>query len=160
VISKIVLAALAIGLLSSVALAASDQITDEERESGVKKEEIVRYAFAGNKMTLVFLFAMNRDCSVMDGWAYEIIKQPEHGTAELTPHTDFPTFLKSSPLFKCNEQKVEGQMLTYKPSAGYKGPDSLTYLMIGPSGFAWERTYHFNVRSLPATTTRLKQRGA
>jgi len=48
-------------------------------------------------------------------------------------------------------------VLTYKPNAGYKGPDSLTYVEIAPSGYAFEKTYHFNVRSLPPTSTGSKQ---
>jgi len=137
---------------------AGDEWTDEERAAGIKKEEFVRYAFAGNTMELMFLVALEIDCSVDEGWAYEIIKQPEHGIATLKPHTGFTYFAKSNPRHKCNEQKVEGQLLTYKPDAGYKGPDSLTYVSINSSGMAWERTYRFNVRALPAATN--KKRGA
>jgi len=135
--------------------------SDEETASGVKKEEYLRYAFAGHKMELAFLYSLDIDCSLYEGYAYEIIKQPEHGTAELKPHTAFPYFPKGNPRVRCNEQKVDGQLLTYKPNAGYKGPDSLTYVMIAPSGLAWERTYKFNVRSMPAATSgRPKERGA
>jgi hypothetical protein len=136
------------------------QWTEEEIASGVKKEDLVRYAFAGNKMNLTFLYALEPDCSLIEGWAFEIIKEPEHGKAELKPHTGFPIFPKGNARYKCNEQQVEGQMLTYKPDAGYKGPDSLTYLMISPSGLAWERTYRFNVRQLPAHTLGPKKRSA
>ena len=51
-------------------------------------------------------------------------------------------------------------MLTYKANAGYKGPDSLTYIEMAPSGYAFEKTYHFNVRSIPAATTGPKQRNS
>jgi hypothetical protein len=152
-------AALALGLLSSAALTA-EQWTEEEITSGVRKIEYVRYAFAGQKMNLQFLFAMNPDCSAVEGWAFEIVKQPEHGTAEIAPHIGFPTFPKENSRYKCNEHKVEGQMLTYKASAGYKGPDSFTYVEIAPSGYAFEKTYRFNVRSIPATTTGPKKRDA
>src|SRR5215813_2265221 len=150
--------ALAIVLLASTSVLAAEQWTEEEQTSGVKKVEYVRYAFAGQKMKLQLLSAMDMDCSIVEGWAFEIIKQPEHGTAEIVPHTAFPTYPKDNQRYRCNEHKVEGQMLTYKPNAGYKGPDSFTYLEIAPSGFAWEKTYRFNVRSLPATTTGPKKR--
>jgi hypothetical protein len=155
---RLLFAALALGLLSSAALA--EEWTDEERMSGVKKEEYVRYAFAGQKMQLYFLYAIEIDCSAVEGYVYEITKKPEHGIAELVPHTDFPIFPKNNPRAKCNEQKVDGYSLSYKANAGYKGPDSFTYVMIGPSGFAWERTYRFNVRELPASTSGPKKRGA
>ena len=48
---RLLLAALALGLLSSTAIAA-EQWTEEEQTSGVKKLEFVRYAFAGQRMTL------------------------------------------------------------------------------------------------------------
>ena len=134
--------------------------SDEETASGVKKEEYLRYAFAGHKMELAFLYSLDIDCSLYEGYAYEIIKQPEHGTAELKPHTAFPYFPKGNPRTKCNEQKVDGQMLTYKPEAGYKGPDSLTFLSISPGGFVFERTFRLNVRQHPATTKKPKQKDA
>src|SRR5215467_1260749 len=100
------------------------------------------------------------DCSIVEGWAFEIIKQPEHGTAEIVPTTAFPTYPKENPRHKCNEHKIDALMLTYKPNTGYKGPDSFTYVEIAPSGYAFEKTYRFNVRAIPATTTGPKQRGA
>jgi len=134
--------------------------TDEEVANGIRREDIVRYAFSGQKMNLTFLYVLEADCSAIDGWEFEIIKQPEHGIAEFKSHTGFAYFPKSNVRFKCNEQKVEGQMLTYKAEKGYKGPDSFTYLMISPGGLAWERTYRLNVRTLPATNSRPKQKDA
>jgi len=152
--------ALAIVLLASTSVLAAEQWTDEEQTSGVKKVEYVRYAFAGQKMKLQLLVAMNPDCSVTEGWAFEIIKQPEHGTAEIATTSAFPTYPKEDPRRKCNEHKIDGLMLTYKPDNGYKGPDSFTYIEIAPSGYAFEKTYRFNVRSIPAATTGPRQRGA
>lgn len=158
---KFLIIAAAAGLLSSTAFAADEKWTDDENASGVKKMEFVRYAFAGQKMKLQYLYALDIDCSNFDGYAFEITKQPEHGTAEIVPQTFFPMYTKDNPRFRCNEHKIDGQILTYTPAAGYKGPDSLTYIQIGPSGLAWEKTYHFNVRSLPPTTTGSpKQKGA
>jgi hypothetical protein len=134
--------------------------TDEELANGVRREDIVRYAFSGQQMNLAFLYAVEMDCSVIDGWEYEIIKQPEHGIAEIRPHTGFTFFPKGNPRAKCNEQKIDGQMLIYRAEKGYKGPDSFTYLTINPAGFAVERTYRFNVRALPATHARAKQKDA
>ena len=97
---RLLLTTLALALLSSAAPAA-EQWTEEEQTSGVKKMEMVRYAFAGQKMKLQLLVAMNPDCSVVEGWAFEIIKQPEHGTAEIVPTSAFPTFPKENPRYKC-----------------------------------------------------------
>jgi len=135
-------------------------ITDEESAAGMRKEEFVRYAFGGTEMKLAFLYVLEADCSEIDGWEYEIVKQPEHGIAALKQHTGFASFPKGNPRTKCNEQKVDGQMLTYKPEAGYKGPDSLTFLSISPGGFVFERTFRLNVRQHPATTKKPKQKDA
>jgi hypothetical protein len=151
--------ALAIMLLAATSVLAAEQWTEEEQTSGIKKIEYVRYAFAGQKMRLQILSALDIDCSPIEGWAFEIIKQPEHGTAEITPTTTFPSYPKDNPRYKCSEHKIDALVLTYKPSAGYKGPDSFTYLEISPSGYAYEKTYRFNVRAVPATTTGPKQRG-
>src|SRR5215813_3213929 len=152
--------ALAMVLLASTSVLAAEQWTDDEMTSGVRKIEYVRYAFAGQKMKLQFLTVMDLDCTVVDGWAFEIIKQPEHGVAEISSTTAYPTYPKENPRAKCNEHKVETNVLTYKANAGYKGPDSFTYVEIAPSGYAFEKTYRFNVRAIPATTTGPKQRGA
>jgi hypothetical protein len=154
---RLLLAVLAIGLLSSTTLA-NEEWTEEETNAGVKKMEFVRYAFAGVTMKLQYLYALDLDCSTFDGYEYEITKRPEHGTAEIVTQTFFPMYPKGNPRFRCNENKVDGFMLTYTPKVGYKGPDSLTYTMIGPSGLAWEKTYNFNVRSAPATASGPKKR--
>src|SRR5262245_41850628 len=66
--------ALAIVLLASTSVLAAEQWTEAETATGVKKVEYVRYAFAGQKMKLQLLSAMDMDCSIIEGWAFEIIK--------------------------------------------------------------------------------------
>jgi hypothetical protein len=147
-------------LLSAPAAFAEDQWTAEEAVAGVKKQEVMRYAFAGNKMILANLFSMREDCSVVEGWGYEIVKKPQHGTAEIVPGAFFPTWPKDNPRSKCNEHKIDGYQLTYTAKAGYKGPDSFTSVEISPAGLAWETTYLFNVRPYPPTTSGSKAKDA
>jgi len=150
-----------VAMLAVVASAnADDTWTNEEILAGVKKQDVVRYAFAGNKMSLSNLFSMNMDCSIAEGWVYEIIKQPEHGTAEIVPTSIFPTWSKDNLRSKCNEHKVDAHVVTYTAKVGYKGPDRFTYVEIGPNGLAWETTFHLNVRPVPATSTGPKARDA
>lgn len=129
------------------ASAAEKPWTDEEQAAGIRKLEFVRYAFAGKQQIIQLLYALNPDCSEVDGWVFEITKQPEHGVANVEPSSFFPIYPKDNPRYKCNEHKIQMQVLTYQAKEGYKGPDSLTYLEIGPSGIAWEKTFHFNVRA-------------
>jgi hypothetical protein len=140
-------------LPSAIALAvvgnasAADKWTDEETLAGLKTLEHTRYALSGSPLRLRFLYALGPDCSFIDGWQYAVIKEPEHGTAEIVPYTAFPSFAKDNPRFKCNEQQIQGQALIYKPNDNYEGRDSFTFLDLTPSGFAQETTYTFNVRA-------------
>jgi len=135
----------------------SDKWTPEEIQTGTKKLEYLRYAFAGQKMHIANLFALTLDCVIPAGWAYEIVKQPAHGVAELKANGFFPTYAADNPRFKCNSTKINSYTLTYTPALGYKGPDTLVYLEIGPDGLAWETTMRFNVRPFPMTTPNPKQ---
>jgi len=145
-------AALALGLLTSVAFTADKPWTEEELASGIRKAEALRYAFAGQKMKVRYLYALDLDCTSTE-WAFEIIKQPEHGTVEIVTQSFFPMYPKDNPRSRCNEQKIDGHLIIYTPSKSYKGPDSFVLQEINGSGIAWETTYNFNVRSIPAVTT-------
>ena len=80
IMKRLLLATLALGLLSSAALPA-DKWTDEEFAAGVKKVEYVRYAISGKTMKLNFYYALDTDCADV-GYSYSIMKQAEHGKAE------------------------------------------------------------------------------
>jgi len=101
-------------LASTSALAADPQWTEEEQAAGVKKLEFVRYAFAGKVQNLQLLYALNPDCSEVEGWEFEITKQPEHGVANIEPYSAFPFYPKDNPRYKCNEHKIQMQVLTYQ----------------------------------------------
>jgi hypothetical protein len=142
-----VIAVLTLGLLSSAAVA-DDKWTSEENAAGLKQMEYTRYAFAGKLLRLRPLYALNMDCSPFEGYQFAVIKAPEHGTAEVVPHTFFPTFAKDNPRSKCNEKQIDAQALVYQPNDNYEGRDSFVFLELSPSGYATEVTYTFNVRLL------------
>jgi hypothetical protein len=143
--SILLASAIALGVVGNAS--AADKWTDEETSAGLKKIERTRYALSGSPLRLQFLYALNSDCSFIDGYQFAIIKEPDHGTAEIVPYTAFPSFAKDNPRFKCNEQQIQGHALIYKPNDNYEGPDSFTFLDLTPSGFAQETTYTFNVRA-------------
>jgi hypothetical protein len=147
---KVLLTVAAIGLLSSTASAADFKWSPEELEAGFKRIEIVRYAFAGIPIKVNTYNYLNADCSPTEGWHVEIIKQPEHGTAEIVKTEFFTTYAKDNPRFKCNETKSAGVAITYKADAGYAGKDQFTFLDVNATGFASEFTYILNVRSSAA----------
>ena len=81
------------------ASAAEKPWTDEEQAAGIRKLEFVRYAFAGKQQTIQLLYALNPDCSEVDGWVFEITKQPEHGVANVEPSSFFPIYPKDNPRY-------------------------------------------------------------
>jgi len=135
--------ACAIALLASPVMA--QKWTEEEIASGTKKQEFVRYAPSGKTMKIGHLYALEEDCSDAE-FTYSIQKQAEHGKAEIVPASFHPTFGKENPRYKCNEQMIDGFLLTYTSKKDYTGPDSFTLLVVTSSGLAREETYTFNVR--------------
>jgi len=144
---KSILLASAIAFVVVGNASAADKWTDEENLAGLKKTERVRYALSGQPIRIMILYALNVDCSPMEGYQRMITKAPEHGTAEIVPFLHFPNFAKETPRYKCNEKQIQAQALVYKPNDNYEGPDSLTYLELNPSGFAEEEIFTFNVRA-------------
>jgi hypothetical protein len=57
--------------------------TSEEATTGIKKVENTRHVLSDVPTTLWLIFPMNQNCSPIDDRQYEIMKEPEHGIAEL-----------------------------------------------------------------------------
>jgi hypothetical protein len=72
--------------------------------------------------------------------------QPDHGTVETTPATNFATYPKDNLRYKCNQHRVKGVQVNYKSAEKYVGDDALDILVLFPGGFAWEVHYDISVR--------------
>ena len=149
-IAYALLTAGAFGLLLSSPLAA--EWTDEEVAAGLKRAEYTRHVISGNIARLQFLVAVNPDCSLADGYQFSLTKEPEHGTVDFVPYIGFATYAKDNVRAKCNDKKLEGHMLSYKPKDGYVGVDSFTFLELFPSGMGREITFRMNVRPVKPKT--------
>jgi len=126
---------------------AADQWTPEEIASGLKQQEFVRYALSGAPVRLQIPYALDTECSLVEGYQSVIAEAPEHGTAEIVSYAFNPSYPKGDPRYKCNERTIEGKAVIYTSKDGYAGPDKFTFLAIQPGGFAIETTFFFNVRS-------------
>jgi hypothetical protein len=58
--------------------------------------------------------------------------------------TGFSNYI--GPLAKCNQQKVQGVLLTYKSAQKFIGNDAVELLVLMPGGFAWENHFDISVR--------------
>jgi hypothetical protein len=143
--SRFPLTVLAFGLLLSPAFA-QEEWSKDELAAGVKRLEYTRQALPGKKMSFAFLYAVNPDCSIIDGHEAKVTKKPEHGAVEIVPVDRFPMYAKDNPRFKCNEKKTRGLNVNYKSSDGYKGPDAFEFFDMLPTGATREFIYNINVR--------------
>ena len=79
--------------------------TPEERVTGIKKQEYTRYVLSGVTSTLGFLTHFTPSCGLRTDYENQIMKEPEHGTAELVPTTEVAILAKDSPFFHCSGKK-------------------------------------------------------
>jgi hypothetical protein len=131
--NRILLAACALGLLSSQAYGQAEW-TPEESKAGLRKVEQTRYVRTGKQFS-GSLTLINTACVVLDA-DHAVTKEPEHGTVTIEIIEHHTNFSKDSARAKCNEKKVRGHVLQYKANAGYAGTDAFEVLSIGPSGHA------------------------
>jgi dienelactone hydrolase len=81
---------------------------------------------SGRPSRVLFVPALNSNCSERGIVGLEITQPPSHGTAIVEVRRDMPKFPSSDPLAACNTTLVTGQVVVYTPSAGYTGPETLT----------------------------------
>jgi caspase domain-containing protein len=111
-----------------------------------EKREFNRVVGFGKSQRIGFYTWLNPDCTVMGDTEIRITKQPEHGSVETKPATNFPGYPKEHVLAKCNEHRVRGMQVNYKSAEKYVGSDAVELLALFPSGFAWEVHYDISVR--------------
>ena len=152
--SRFLLTVCAFGLLFSSALAQEKSLDELDRESdriwgreGLQRVQLARTVPSGTNKSanFAFLYAVNPDCTSGGDINVRVIKQPEHGKVETPPTSQFPTFSKQSNRYKCNQHKVKGVLVNYKPEK-YVGEDAFDILIIYPDGFAREVHYDISVR--------------
>ena len=134
---SLLLTVLAIGLLSSSAFA---------QEEGLQKKQYTRVVASEANTRIGFFTGLNPDCTASGNVNIRVTKQPEHGSAETTTTTNFPGYPKEHVRAKCNEHRVRGVQVNYKPAEKYVGSDEFELLVLWPSGTGWEVHYGISVR--------------
>jgi hypothetical protein len=139
---SLLLTVLAFELLSSSSAFAEEQ----PRQEGLEKKRFTRVVASGTNQRIGFYYALNPDCTTSGNVSVRVTKQPEHGSTEITTAINYPFYSKENIRSKCNDHKVRGMQLNYKPAEKYIGSDELELLVLFPAGFAWEVHYNVDVR--------------
>jgi hypothetical protein len=135
--TKLLLAILAFGLLSSSAFG---------QQEGLEKKQWTRVVASETNQRIGFFPFVNPDCTAAGNVNIRVVKQPEHGTVETVPTLNFPAYSKENIRFKCNQHKVKGVQVNYKSAEKYVGDDALDLLILYPGGFASELHIDISVR--------------
>jgi hypothetical protein len=115
-------------------------------QEGLEKKQWTRVVASGTNTRIGFFYWLNPDCSSGGNVNVRVTKQPEHGSTEAVPTSNFPFFAKDNVRARCNEHKVRGVQLNYKSAEKYVGNDELELLVLFPTGYAWEVHYDVSVR--------------
>ena len=133
---NLLLTVLAFGLLSSSAFG----------QEGLEKKQFTRVVASETNQRISFYVYLNPDCTASGNVNIRVTKQPEHGSVEITPTINFPSYPKEHVRFRCNEHKVRGLQLNYKSAEKYVGSDEFELLVLWPTGFGLEVHYDVSVR--------------
>src|SRR5262245_38529827 len=143
IMSKLLLTVCLSGLLLS--FASAQEWSKDEITAGVRKAEYMRHVPAGKQRTLETFTFLNPDCTANEDLEVTITKEPEHGSATITSAEGFPHYAKDNVRSKCNDKKVKGKVLNYKPAVGYVGNDVFEVMVLMPNGMAGEYVYNIKV---------------
>ena len=84
--------------------------------------------------TVHFAFSLKDDCTTDGVPTMKMDRQPEHGTADIVPRTDFPNVTATGASPTCADKKVTGVALEYTPIKTYEGFDYLEFETLTKSG--------------------------
>jgi hypothetical protein len=121
--------------------------TSEENKTGIRKAaENTRHVISDVPTTLWLIFPMNyQTCSPIDDRQYEIMKEPEHGIAELEFKTGKLLLPKDSANFHCSGKTSPAVAIKYTAKKDYIGTDEFSVLELTPHGIAYQWIAHIIV---------------
>jgi hypothetical protein len=105
-----------------------------------------RAAVSDTRQLLLFLIAVNPDCTIAEGEHAAVTSPPSHGRVDFAPLNDFPYFAPPNPRFKCNDRRLPGEGLYYTSDPGFHGVDQFVLDDISPNGQHMVVTFRVTVR--------------
>jgi len=94
---------------------------------GDAPRNVARTVAAGQTATLNFAFAVNPDCSSRGLAKVWVSQDPQHGATQVVTRDGHPSFPAGNPFAQCNAATVPGVAVTYTPSPGFTGSDTLVF---------------------------------
>lgn len=127
-----------IGLCAVLALVGCQQAKPTVQLTNGGSEATVRKGVTlavGTSARLDFLAAINPDCTPSGNTpTVRVLRQPQHGSLDVAPAQDYPSFARGNARFGCNKTRVSGTLLTYRPQADFQGTDDLVYEVFTAGG--------------------------
>jgi hypothetical protein len=111
--------------------------------------ETKRVAVTGEPLVLDFVQAVRPDCAVIGVNRVIVVARPAHGVVTVTPGDGFVTYAEGDPRSACNRRRFDGLNVTYRPDAGYLGPDGATITAVLADGSTRQRRYAITVGPPP-----------
>jgi hypothetical protein len=122
----------------SVALLTSLMIASE-----AEAQTEIKAVASGTVLRLAHFASVNPDCTSRGVTVVRVTDAPTHGAVQIRRERSFTTFRKQQ---QCDDQRVDGTTVEYRPERGYLGPDRVGLDVIYPTGNERMRVYDISVR--------------
>ncbi len=110
---------------------------------GGEAETYNKTVAAGGLLKADFFASVYPDCSTKGKTVIRVASAPAHGVIVTRQSTGFVNF---PGLPQCNERRLAGVSVTYRPARGFTGSDGFSLDVIFPSGKEVMRSYFITVK--------------
>jgi hypothetical protein len=121
-------------VLSPLMIGSAAEAQSESKVVAVASDGVLR---------LAHFASVNPDCTSRGITVVRVTDAPAHGTARIRRDKGFTTFRKQQ---QCDDRRVDGTTVEYRPEHRYLGPDKVGLDIIFPTGNEWTRVYDITVR--------------
>jgi hypothetical protein len=98
---------------------------------------------SGGVLRLAHFASVNPDCTSRGITVVRVNEAPTHGTVRMRRERGFTTFRNQQ---QCDDRRVDGVTVEYRPERGYLGADRVGLDVIFPTGNERLRVYNITVR--------------
>lgn len=98
---------------------------------------------SGSVLHLAHFASVNPDCTSRGITVVRVTDAPSHGAVQTRRERGFTTFRKQQ---QCDDRRVDGITVEYRPERGYIGTDRIGLDVIYPTGSERTRVYEISVR--------------
>ena len=107
---------------------------------------LAKVVAAGQTLRAGFYYSTYIDCSSKGNTTIRVTSGPSHGAVNMHKEKSFPNYPADDRFSVCNNRKVEGVAVRYRPEAGFVGDDYFSLDVIFPSGKEMTTDYQITVK--------------